>query len=424
MTSTSSSDGEPAARNTPRIVAPDVARGLALFGIAWANIATAWAIAPAELTASGLGGVAHSGAFGVLDQLAVVASAMFAHVRGLPMFSTLLGFGVGLITMSLWRRAYPLGNAKRTLARRYGWLAVIGALHCALLFYGDIILLYSLLALILILMIGLKDRTLLIIAGVLYALHALTSLASALFTPPEIVASAGATNMVAETLPGYLGNNLVFLFGYVLSVPFAGLSILPVMILGFVAARKGIHRFPEQHLKLLRAWALLAALIILLVGLPWGLSAIGILPTNWEFMLSAINGAVGYLTGPGIAAAVLLACRGLQARAEAGQDQWPLPLAMIIALGKRSMSGYILQSILFFVICLPFTLDIGAEAGAFGQLLIALGIWLVTLIAAWGMEQAGIRGPVETVHRRLSYGKGGKLPDRFPAQQGSTSNQA
>ena len=39
--------------------------------------------------------------------------------------------------------------------------------------------------------------------------------------------------------------------------------------------------------------------------------------------------------------------------------------------------------------------------------LIALGVWVVSLLAAWLLEAAGQPGPVERLHRRLSYGKDG-----------------
>lgn len=389
----------------PRIVAPDVARGLALFGIAWANIPS-WAGTDPSLAGADFGGV---GPGGTLDQLAVVLSAMFAHVRGLPMFSTLLGFGVGLIAVSLWRRAYPVGAAQGTLARRYGILAGIGVLHCLLLFFGDIIFLYSLLALILIAMIRLRDRTLLIIAGVLYGMHLLATLALTALAPATPSASLSG---IPDSYPEYLLSNLVWLLGYLFSVPVAGASILPLMILGFVAARRGVHQRPADFARILWGWVALAAAIVLLVGAPMGLAAIGVLPTGWEPVLSGMNQAFGYLTGPGIAAGVLLACRGLQARVDSGDTRRSLPLTMITALGKRSMSGYILQSILFFVLCLPFTLGLGADMGAFGQMFVALGVWGTTVLAAWLCELAGRNGPVEAIHRRLSYGRGG-LPARY-----------
>lgn len=389
----------------PRIVAPDVARGLALFGIAWANLPM-WASTDPSMPGATFGGV---GPGGSLDQAAVVLSAMFAHVRGLPMFSTLLGFGVGLITVSLWRRGYPVKSAQAVMAKRYAILAGIGAVHCAFLFFGDIILLYSLLALILILLIRLSDRALLITAGLLYALHAVATL---IFTTVAGDLMAGFVVEIPDNYPGYMLGNLVWLVGYVFSLPQSATSILPLMILGFVAARKGVHRRPREFEGVLRSWVFLSAAVIIIIGLPTGLSAVGILPSAWEPAFFGANQAFGYLTGPGIAAGVLLACQGLQAQSDEGLHERSLPLSMVIALGKRSMSGYILQSMLFFLICLPFTFGIGAGIGAFAQMMIALGVWITTLVAAWLCELAGKNGPVEAVHRRLSYGPDG-LPARF-----------
>ena len=132
----------PVAAPTPaqkvRYIAPDLARGLALLGIALANLPTAWA-APETADSAGYFGGIHGGA-GMAEQIAVVLHAMFVHVRGLPLFTTLLGFGVGLITLSLWRRGFPPGKAKRMLWRRYGFLALIGVVHLGLLFIPDLIL--------------------------------------------------------------------------------------------------------------------------------------------------------------------------------------------------------------------------------------------------------------------------------------------
>lgn len=147
----------PAPAQRIRYVAPDIARGMALLGIALANLPTAWAAAEGARSASYFGGI-YSDAT-VFEQIAVVFHAMFVHVRGLPMFTTLLGFGIGLITMSLWRRGFPPGDAKRVLFKRYGILALIGVGHLVFVFFGDIILQYSLVALVVILMLTLRDRT-------------------------------------------------------------------------------------------------------------------------------------------------------------------------------------------------------------------------------------------------------------------------
>ena len=402
-----------------RILAPDLARGLALFGIAWANIATAWVVTDGSVPGAYFGGI-REGAAGVFDQIVVVLSAMFAHVRGLPMFTTLLGFGVGLITVSLARRQYPPGKARRVLARRYAFLLLFGIVHCIFLFFGDIMILYGIIGIVLGMMITLSNRALLWIAGILYGIHVLANLSMALALAVGAVDASmlGTSPAVHEAYGDYFAHNLPMAFMYFVSAPFLLLSMLPVAILGFVAARAGVHTNPAAFRRTLRAWIIVALVIIVAIGLPWGLSAIGVLPVAWEAVFMGLNQAFGYLTGPGIAAAILLACQGLQERVDNKElTRLPLVLEMHVALGKRSMSGYLLQSLLFVLAVMPFTLALGQGAGAAGLMLMAAVIYLITLLAAWGLEKAGRPGPFEQLHRRLSYGRDGLQEQWRPKEQ-------
>lgn len=394
-----------------RIIAPDLARGLALLGIAMANIGTAWASSEGADTAAGLGGV-YEGSF--LDQVAVVFSAMFVQVRGLPMFSTLLGFGVGLIAMSLWRRAYPLSSARWVLIRRYALLAGFGALHLLFLFYGDIMVLYGLCGVILALLLPLRDRTLTWIAWVLLGLQfiAFTALGLASLVFPGLEETLGTNPPIPGSYGEWLLFNLIFLVTVPLSFVPQALTLIPVMIIGFVWARRGVLTDPDSHLPLLRRWIWMGVGVVLLIGLPRGLVEIGMFAPQTAPMWTAFNTSFGLLTGPAIVAAVTLACRGLQrrlheARTEGRGLRLSPPLTAVVALGRRSMSGYILQSLLFVLLVLPFGLGLGQEAGAFRQLLVATGIWFITLMGAYVLELAGKPGPFEWIHRRWSYGRQG-----------------
>lgn len=416
-TQTTGSHPRPAAK--VRIVAPDIARGLALWGIAAANMG-GWAAVQEDVPGAEYGGVLGGGLF---DQLTVVALTMFADIRGLPMFTLLLGFGVGLITLSLARRGYPRREARKTLARRYIWLAVFGAIHAVLLFYGDIMFTYGMIVLVLVLMIGLRDRTLLIIAGVLWGLMVTVILAAVIFFPGDQLSFSIAEQLpVFETYWLYLLFNLNFQLFNTMSLPVMIFVLLPLMILGFVAARQGVHLTVARYRRLLWAWVTVAVLVMVTIGLPLGLASLGVLPTEWAGPLTLINQGFGVLTGPGIAAGVLLACEPLdRRRREAGAagrtlPRLPLPLAMVAALGERSMSGYLAQSIFFVLICFPFTLHIGPDLGAFGQFIIAFVVWLLTLILAWIMSLRGWPGPFEKLHRRLSYGADG-LAEQWQPQR-------
>lgn len=390
-----------------RYATPDIARGIALLGIALANISTAWILTSDASYAEHFGGVYGQGTF--LENAAVVFSAMFVHVRGLPMFTTLLGFGVGLITMSLWRRSYPLPKARNVLLRRYGLLAVFGAVHLVLLFFGDIMVTYGLGAMVLATMISLRDRTLMIIAWVLIGIQIafMTAAAVVMALFPDLMAFGFDEIAANGSYLEYLRTNLIVGGSQLVSLPITVGLLLPLMIIGFVWARRGVLGDLDAHATLLRRWVAVTVAVILFVGLPWGLAAVGVLPENLANFFSVLNGGVGMLTGPGILAAIALACRGIQERIDAGSYRPSVPVRAVTALGKRSMSGYIMQSFLFLILTQPFTLGWGIGAGILTQMGIAFLVWAGTLVLAYAWDLAGWPGPFEWLHRRLAYGRGG-----------------
>ena len=93
----------------------------------------------------------------------------------------------------------------------------------------------------------------------------------------------------------------------------------------------------------------------------------------------------------------------------------PFLLRPFIALGKRSMSGYVAQSVFFVVLVLPFTLNLVEGQTVTGLIVIAFAVWLATLLLAWLWEACGWNGPLEIVHRRLGYGPGSR--PRLETQQ-------
>lgn len=183
----------------------------------------------------------------------------------------------------------------------------------------------------------------------------------------------------------------------------------PLVIIGFVWARRGVLIDAAAHRTLLRSWVAVGAAVVLIVGLPWGLAAIGVLPETWEVPFSVINTGVGLLTGPAALALVALLFQGTV-------DTLNPALRAFVALGQRSMSGYILQSILFMVITQSFLLGWGSEAGILPQMGLAFGVWLATLLWAFVWDLFGWPGPIEWVHRRLSYGREG-LPAVYRPQE-------
>jgi membrane protein len=406
----------PTAVTQPRILAPDVARGFTMLGIAVANATTAWLYISPDTPGSTAGGVVNNS---ILDKIAIILGSIFTHVRGLPMFATLLGYGVGMIAMSLQRRNYPPKKARLVLIRRYFFLAIFGILHLSLLFFGDIMFVYGVMGIILALLYRFKDKTLLIITGVLGTLGLILAAimtigvsAEGASSRTEVMTSFIQTLSSPDsyaTLVSHAFTSLSFQIGNLLT---GFLFFFPVMILGMVAARHNVLGQPEKYKTLLTRFAIVAVIISFGVGIPLGLAEIGVLPENTVLHLQSLNQVAGIWAGPGIVASIALATLPLQRRidaAHAGGTGYPLPVPLqaLIALGKRSMTGYLLQSILFVLLTSTFTIGLGRGQGAWEATLIAILIWAITLVIAYALEKANLRGPFEVVHRRLSYGRTG-----------------
>ena len=404
-----------------RSVAPDFARGIALWGIALANVPTAWITTNMDAPRAGMFGGTDLEQT-PLEQILIMFHAMFVHVRGLPMFSTLLGVGVGMIAVSLWKKGYTNGAVRRVLARRYFFLFLFGAVHAVFLFFGDIMSTYGLAGILCGLMVGLRDKLIKLLAGILFGLNVLYFGMNALILTfmdiPDDLAGASFTTGWTDTYPGWMLTGLISLP----FLPFSAFMVLPMVMVGFLWGRQGVFRNIDKHSRKLWAWTGVAAAVILLIGVPWGLSGIGVIPDEWFLPLTILNQGIGTFTGPGILAAIMLALRPVQRkiderRARGEEAKVPGVMVPFVALGKRSMSGYLAQSILFFILVLPFTFGLGRDFGIPGQMLIATGVWLATLLGAWAHEAAGKQGPFEWLHRRLSYGKGLQNPYQWTAKE-------
>nr|WP_299304066.1 DUF418 domain-containing protein [uncultured Brachybacterium sp.] len=82
-------------------------------------------------------------------------------------------------------------------------------------------------------------------------------------------------------------------------------------------------------------------------------------------------------------------------------------------MGRRSLSGYLAQSVVFGSLPAAWGLGLGAHLSSWSIMVIAVATWLVTLAGAVVLERHGMRGPAEVLLRRLSYRR------RRPADTGA-----
>ena len=395
-----------------RILTPDLARGAALLGIAIANGITAWSLRIGDVpqgyhrTLSGI--IVNNSLW---DKLTIIRADMFVHTRGLPMFATLLGYGVGMILVREQRKGATKNQCRAILLRRYGALILFGLLHMVFLFYGDIMFNYGLIILVLVIPLrNATNKTLLITAGVLFALAMVMNGALWSYLDMNAVLLHGyGHGYVQDQL--IRGASLAFMYNF-LQFPYILPLVGSVILIGFVAGRNGVLEHPEHFRMPMRIAATITVIIVITVGLPLGLASLGIL--GYERIFYLLNILVGMVSGPGIVVWISWIASWVERRKLTDT----LPIRMLTALGRMSMTGYVLQSVTFIFIMTPWFLGIGSGQSVAIVAVTATGVWLVTLIFAYLWSLTGKRGPIEIAHRSIGYKKNrvyGETPQLAPA---------
>lgn len=376
-----------------RSVLPDVLRGVSLLGILIVNMQDFAGFL--EWRQAGL------------DRAAQVVTDVLANGRFISIFAMLFGWGAaGLLA----RRGVGV------FLRRHAALLLIGAAHYVLVWHGDIISNYAVLALALLLVAHMTARGLLRLAGVLGAwwlgLGLLAALGSASQTAPRFTSLPGL-------LPGYAANVQARAaeFGPLLleGSLFNGPWLLALFLLGAAAAKTSLLTRPDEHRPLLRRLALgglgvglpLGALLAYLNTRPDVAAGVLALPVR---MAGGLAGALGYVGVLG-----LLAASGRL-------GAW----RFFAASGRMTLTNYLTQSVVMTLIFYPYGLHQGfgwvsltpaagaGEAfpysgefvvwGAAQTLALALLVGLAQVpLSAWWLARFG-QGPVEGLVRRVVYG--------------------
>lgn len=370
---------------TRRSLAPDLARGLMLLIIATVH-AHQFRITTGE-------GYALAGP---LDVAVTAVMALVAENRGYPMFAALFGYGLA----RMYHRRETAGiqwPEIRSLLRRRGWcLVLIGLGHTALLFFGDVIAVYGVIAIVYIAAVRFGDRKLLTHALVWMVLGSLVyTVLSAMF-----FSSASSGEPITDPLTDAIVRVAILPVFVPLLIT---ISVFPFLI-GIWAARRRLLENTGEHLALLRkvaCWGIglgvvggvPAALIDVEVWQPGQTADLGV---SWLHLLT------GYAGGFGYAAAIALISRRIGERS--GRPAGPVVTALA-ATGQRSMTSYLLQSLAWAILVPPYALGLGSSLTDAQAVGIGIGVWLVTVLLAELQRRAGFRqGPAEWLLRRMTYG--------------------
>lgn len=393
---------------TARALAPDLARGFMLLLIAIANISIyLWGHETGSAVLHPIDG-------STLDRVLAALTIVFVDGRVYPMFAFLFGYGMVQFTRSRIDRGIPEDAVCRMLRRRHVWLIVFGAVHGILLFSGDILGAYGLAGLILAALLFRRSDlavkiTIWVLVGT-FALGALIMLGLGVLVsvlPTGLTDPQGAEDFGLGSVNDLMSGQANYGWALLLRLAFwiggtlgAAISfIVPACILlGWLAGR---HRWLEGGSTRfsLGAVAVWGIVIGALGGIPQMLEYLGLLPffanTGWALsgfaQLTGVAGGLGYAALFGVLGARLPDTGSLLRRA-------------VAAVGKRSLTFYLLQSVIFAPLLTAWGFGLGAQIGTATAFAIAVGVWIVSLVLALLLERRNARGPAEILLRRLTYG--------------------
>ena len=365
-----------------RYPAPDVARGFMLLLIAVANVPS-WNKMPngAEPPVSSV------------DGWWMFVRTLVVDHRAYPLFAMLFGFG--LMTMINRRIASGTQTYLASLVRRRGWwMLLIGFVH-GLVFPGDIIGAYGLVAVLLANLLARKNYSALyLIGGIISVLALATYLASGTLSGGDTLTASGEQSVsLTVALLWVVTNALQWAVVLVVQVLIA--LIVPAAVIGARLADTDLLTHPERHRRLLISVGLGGLALGALAAFHGALT----LATTaqlwpWDFAMTEFFGLAG--------ACGWLALLALYAGGPRPDGRLTGLRRLASAVGRRSMTVYLSQTILFGIIFGVVPLLVTGRRLWMGQAaaaLVALGVWLASVVLCAVLERGGHAGPFETLLR-------------------------
>ena len=393
-----------------RYPSPDVARGFMLLLISLANI-TFWT------------GVARvSAPNDASDTAWLWVRTLLIDARSYPLFAMLFGFGLATMVNrriasgtenylqslpgveagreptaqeEVWAREQATVDARRLVRRRGLWMVLFGAAH-AVLFSGDVIAAYGLVAVIFAGWLARKHwkRAAVLCAVVVVACVVITFVIESFMTSQG---AASATDMragggeSATTLLSYVSHGVTSWAVNLSTTPIS--LVVPAMFLGARLADTDLIAHPERHRRLLTGVGLGGLGIGAVGGIGVAQWATGGSLNLWAVPLHQVAGLAG--------ACGWLALLALYAGGPRPDGRLTGLRKLASNVGRRSMTAYLSQTFLFATIflALPALTGIQLHLGEVRAAGIAVAVWLVTVGLCAVLERGGHTGPFETLLR-------------------------
>lgn len=377
----------------------DVVRGFAVLGILLANIA--FLAGPALST--DLAGELEGIPMGLQDSL----TTLFVSGKFRSTLAILFGLGIYLQFQKMVDTdAWPVAYLKRNAV-----LALIGLVHGILIWWGDILFLYSLVAFFICLTPKWSNETIKWLIGIGLALALLIGAGATL----AYYFTSGQPSTMGDFGFGIQDEQRIFQTGSFAEITAAravivGLGALlgivmypmlgPLFLIGGMLARSGALAAPSQH-AVTRNW-------MLGIGFGFGLPLHGV---------AILLGSMGYQAAAGIFVETIAGpvmalgyAMGVAVLAER-YSRNPI-LNGLQAVGKVSLTVYLLQSVICTTIFYSFGFRLFGTLPPEMHLVVVAGVWTACVAFALAWTRFFVMGPVEWFQRSLTAWK--RYPMRRP----------
>jgi uncharacterized membrane protein YeiB len=380
-------------KTTKRSLAPDLARGFMLLLIALAH-------APMYVASSGSGVLNHPLGGSWIDNTFKFLTLLFIDLRSYPMFAALFGFGLAMIVSRRLATGSSLDQTKLLVYRRCFFLIVFGVLHAVFIFSYDILSIYGIAGLIVGWLLFRSDRA--IVKGaawfVGFVVFMLTVQAVMMAVSGEQASAphgSVATDMYGTSILIRFTEFPMWIVYSLLVMP-----LLAPILIGVWVKRKELLEKPEQNKSILKYITIVGISVSVIGGLPFALAGAQVWQPapDLKGVLIGIHTITGLFGGIGYTAMFGLISLYI------GQHQGVI-VQSLVAIGRRSLTCYLAQSIILAILLSDWGLDIGDKIHSFTAALIAIVVWLLTVFLAVFLEHRGNKGPAETLLQRLIYKK-------------------
>ena len=373
--------------SSTRDTAPDILRGFALWGIVVVNVGFFAASVDLGVTSDALASWGDSAAAFLVFTL--------AQSKFYLIFSFLFGYSAHYLLRD------PVNGRRRWATRSIG-LIVLGIAHAVLLFIGDILFLYGVLALVLLALYG-RSRTVIvrwmswiygIFAVALAALMALTWLGESQGFSTETERSPAALAFEQAVLSGtYLESISARAEGWlsegVFFVAFQGVLTFVAFLAGVLAARSGMLSaggVAPSTLRRMLSWGLGLGLVVQsALGALWITNLQSATPSATLDLIAVFG---GFLTAPLLSVGYVgLVLWIVQSR--------PRLLNGLAPMGRMSLTVYLSQSLALSLIFGAWGLGLYQQLPYWSAVLIALGVTAALALIAHLWLSWFSQGPME-----------------------------